>query len=87
MQTERSAGRTVEFAGESFAIEPLTPRAFEGVEIVLSSTPASVSVPVGDRLVIELHNTDPSDVHDLVLANGVSSGRATTRGPSRCRPA
>jgi aspartate-semialdehyde dehydrogenase len=43
LASERSAGRTVEFAGESFAIEPLTPQAFEGVEIVLSSTPASVS--------------------------------------------
>ena len=38
-------------------------------------TPAEISVPLGDRLVIELENTDPSDVHDLVLATGESTGR------------
>jgi aspartate-semialdehyde dehydrogenase len=43
LASERSAGRSVEFAGESFPIEPLTPSAFEGVDIVLSSTPASIS--------------------------------------------
>jgi aspartate-semialdehyde dehydrogenase len=43
LASERSAGKTVEFAGESYTIEPLTAEAFEGVEIVLSSTPASVS--------------------------------------------
>jgi nitrite reductase (NO-forming) len=37
--------------------------------------PAEVSVPAGNKLVIHLENTDPTDVHDLVLANGVSSGR------------
>ena len=38
-------------------------------------TPAEISVPLGDRLVIELENTAPSDVHDLVLATGESTGR------------
>ncbi len=37
--------------------------------------PASVSVPLGDKLIINLVNTDPTTVHDLVLANGISSGR------------
>ena len=37
--------------------------------------PASVDVPVGNELVIHLTNTDESEVHDLVLANGVDSGR------------
>jgi|LSQX01.1.fsa_nt_gb nitrite reductase (NO-forming) len=37
--------------------------------------PAVIDVPVGDRLVVELTNTDPGQVHDLVFANGVSSGR------------
>ncbi|MGN6752743.1 MAG: multicopper oxidase domain-containing protein [Intrasporangium sp.] len=37
--------------------------------------PSEVSVPVGDKLVINLVNTDAKDVHDLVLANGVTSGR------------
>lgn len=37
-------------------------------------TPDTVVVPVGDELVIELTNDD-DQVHDLVLANGVSSGR------------
>lgn len=37
--------------------------------------PASVDVPAGNELVINLTNTDDSEVHDLVLANGVDSGR------------
>lgn len=38
-------------------------------------TPDNVDVPAGNRLVIELKNTDDQDVHDLVLENGVDSGR------------
>jgi nitrite reductase (NO-forming) len=37
--------------------------------------PASVSVPAGDRLVIELTNTDPTTSHDLVLASGPGTSR------------
>lgn len=37
--------------------------------------PASVDVPAGDRLVIELTNTDDVEVHDLVLDSGHDSGR------------
>ena len=33
-------------------------------------TPATITVPAGDRLVIELVNTDTEDVHDLVLDTG-----------------
>ncbi len=43
LASERSAGKTIAFKGKTFPIEPLRPEAFEGVEIVLSSTPASVS--------------------------------------------
>ncbi|HET7683872.1 MAG TPA: multicopper oxidase domain-containing protein [Marmoricola sp.] len=38
-------------------------------------TPAKVDVPAGNRLVIELTNTDDEDVHDLVLDSGATSGR------------
>src|SRR5699024_676085 len=37
--------------------------------------PDALDVPAGNALVIELSNDDPHDVHDLVLANGVTSGR------------
>lgn len=37
--------------------------------------PDAIDVPVGDRLVIDLHNTDPANVHDLVLETGPRSGR------------
>ncbi|WP_394215592.1 multicopper oxidase domain-containing protein [Brachybacterium vulturis] len=37
--------------------------------------PDVLEVPAGDSLVIELRNDDPYDVHDLVLASGVTSGR------------
>jgi aspartate-semialdehyde dehydrogenase len=43
LASERSAGMTVTFRGETMLIEPITASAFRGVDIVLSSTPASVS--------------------------------------------
>src|SRR5947209_8252237 len=43
LASERSAGKTVTFRGQSYAVEPLRPEAFAGVDIVLSSTPASLS--------------------------------------------
>ncbi|MDF2808721.1 MAG: copper oxidase, partial [Cellulosimicrobium sp.] len=36
--------------------------------------PGTITVPAGDRLVVELTNTD-DDVHDLVLEDGTTSGR------------
>lgn len=38
-------------------------------------TPSTIAVRAGDRLVIEVMNHDPSQVHDLVLANGATTGR------------
>jgi aspartate-semialdehyde dehydrogenase len=43
LASERSAGKSVEFLGEDHPIERLSAEAFEGVDIVLSSTPAAVS--------------------------------------------
>jgi aspartate-semialdehyde dehydrogenase len=43
LASERSAGKTIEFKGKSYAVELLRPEAFAGVDIVLSSTPASIS--------------------------------------------
>ncbi|HEV3163018.1 MAG TPA: aspartate-semialdehyde dehydrogenase [Isosphaeraceae bacterium] len=43
LASERSAGKTVEFQSETYPIEPLSETAFEDVDIVLSSTPASIS--------------------------------------------
>jgi aspartate-semialdehyde dehydrogenase len=43
LASPKSAGKTVEFAGKQYAVEPLRPEAFAGVQIVLSSTPGSVS--------------------------------------------
>jgi aspartate-semialdehyde dehydrogenase len=43
LASEKSAGKTVEFAGKPHTVERLRPEAFAGVQIVLSSTPASVS--------------------------------------------
>jgi aspartate-semialdehyde dehydrogenase len=39
----RSAGKTVTFRGKSYPVEPLESATFDGIDIVLSSTPASVS--------------------------------------------
>jgi nitrite reductase (NO-forming) len=38
-------------------------------------TPAQIRVPAGNRLVIDLRNTDAREVHDLVLDSGADSGR------------
>src|SRR4051794_6774397 len=43
LASRRSAGKTLTFAGETYTIDPLSPESFEGVDIVLSSTPASIS--------------------------------------------
>jgi len=43
-------------------------------------TPATIAVPAGTRLVIELSNTDDEDVHDLVLDSGADSGRLAPGG-------
>ena len=40
--------------------------------------PASVTVPAGDRLVIELVNLDPGQTHDLVFASGARTARLHT---------
>jgi aspartate-semialdehyde dehydrogenase len=43
LASERSAGKQIKFAGDTYTVERLRPEAFEGVDIVLSSTPAAVS--------------------------------------------
>jgi aspartate-semialdehyde dehydrogenase len=43
LSSERSAGKTIEFQGKKHQVELLRPEAFAGIELVLSSTPASVS--------------------------------------------
>jgi aspartate-semialdehyde dehydrogenase len=43
LASERSAGKQIDFQGKKHNIEPLRPEAFAGIDIVLSSTPASIS--------------------------------------------
>src|SRR5271167_4760141 len=43
LASERSAGKTIDFKGKPYLVEPINAAAFRGVDIVLSSTPASVS--------------------------------------------
>lgn len=43
LASPKSAGKQVTFAGKPLAVEPLRPEALAGVDLVLSSTPASVS--------------------------------------------
>ncbi|MFC7788551.1 multicopper oxidase domain-containing protein [Microbacterium sp. MAHUQ-60] len=38
-------------------------------------TPNRIEVPAGTRLLIEVTNTDPSLIHDLVFANGIAGTR------------
>ncbi len=41
----------------------------------MSYSPASLSVPYGDRLVIELVNRDDGSPHDLTFGDGIQTGR------------
>jgi aspartate-semialdehyde dehydrogenase len=43
LASPRSAGKAIDYGGETHAIEPLTADSFEGVDLVLSSTPGSIS--------------------------------------------
>ena len=43
LASERSLGKSIDFRGRSYPIERLSAAAFEGVDIVLSSTPGSIS--------------------------------------------
>jgi aspartate-semialdehyde dehydrogenase len=43
LASERSVGKSLVFKGKTYTVEPIRPEAFAGVQIVLSSTPASVS--------------------------------------------
>jgi aspartate-semialdehyde dehydrogenase len=43
LASARSAGKTVTFRGKAYPVESLRPEAFAGVDLVLSSTPASIS--------------------------------------------
>ncbi len=47
LASERSAGKTIYFKTKQHTIEPIRPEAFEGIDIVLSSTPSSVSREYG----------------------------------------
>ena len=43
LASEKSAGKPIAFAGKTYTVESLCAKAFEGVQIVLSSTPGKVS--------------------------------------------
>lgn len=43
LASEKSVGKSVSFNGRDYPVEPIRPEAFEGVKLVLSSTPSSVS--------------------------------------------
>lgn len=43
LASARSAGKSITFAGKSYPVEPISAEAVQGIDLVLSSTPASVS--------------------------------------------
>jgi aspartate-semialdehyde dehydrogenase len=43
LASPRSAGKSIDFQGKKYPVEPLRPEAFAGVNLVLSSTPATIS--------------------------------------------
>lgn len=65
-------GRVASAAGGVAATGHTTTARVEAAD--MRFTPSEIEVPAGDRLVIEVVNTD-TDVHDLVLETGADSGR------------
>ena len=49
----------------------------------MAFSPHVVDVPVGDRLVLDVVNADPEQVHDVVVATGATSGRLGPGGRAR----
>jgi aspartate-semialdehyde dehydrogenase len=43
LASDRSAGKKIDFRGKTYSVEPIRPEGFAGVDLVLSSTPASIS--------------------------------------------
>jgi aspartate-semialdehyde dehydrogenase len=43
LASERSAGKKIDFKGKTYSVEPLRAEEFTGIDLVLSSTPASLS--------------------------------------------
>ena len=43
LASARSAGTTIEFGGDTFTVEEMTPEAFEGVDLAIGSTPDPVA--------------------------------------------
>lgn len=43
LASAKSAGRSIDFRGQRYSVEPIRAEAFTGVDLVLSSTPASIS--------------------------------------------
>jgi len=46
LASQRSLGKTIEFQGKEYPIEPIRAESCAGVQIVLSSTPATVSITI-----------------------------------------
>src|SRR4029077_3596897 len=47
LASEKSAGKPIEFDGRTYQVEAICPEAFVGIQIVLSSTPSSISKEFG----------------------------------------
>lgn len=44
LASEKSVGKSLTFQGKTYQILPISPESFEGIDVVLSSTPSSVSL-------------------------------------------
>ncbi len=75
--------RTGGSAGSATVVETGHTTTVRVVAAGMHFTPATVEVPLGDRLVIDLVNEDPTTTHDLVFANDTGSGRLDPGGSER----
>ena len=75
LASEKSAGKTVEFAGKSYAVEAIHADAFRDVQIVLSSTPSSVSVSprIGNVLLAVMPSARPPSSRIVATMEGLIS--------------
>ncbi|MFN3429103.1 MAG: aspartate-semialdehyde dehydrogenase [Candidatus Sericytochromatia bacterium] len=70
LASKRSAGTTVEYAGQTYTIEEATPQSFEGIDLVLASAGASISADLAPHAVkagaVVVDNTSHFRMHDGV---------------------
>ena len=82
LASQRSAGKTITFAGTPYTVEELRPEAFDGVQLAIASTPDDVARDfIPDAVAPRLRG----DRRERLLADGSQGAAGDSRGQSATR--